>query len=123
MLFDNFGGRVGQLANQPADRLLNSADLVITIGYDPVEYWPPEWNGNRKRRIIHVDVLPADLDNCYQPFIELTGDIAQTLDSLTPQISRSIKSALGATFLPFTRRRIIAQTLAVDVGCRGLCHA
>ena len=29
-LFDNFGGRVGQLANQPGDRLLDSADLVIT---------------------------------------------------------------------------------------------
>jgi acetolactate synthase-1/2/3 large subunit len=37
MLFDNFGGRVGQLANQPADRLLESADLVVTVGYDPVE--------------------------------------------------------------------------------------
>src|SRR5262245_40826219 len=44
LLFDKFGGRVGQLANQPADRLLDSADLVITVGYDPVEYWPPEWN-------------------------------------------------------------------------------
>jgi len=99
MLFDNFGGRVGQLANQPADRLLDSADLVMTIGYNPVEYWPPEWNANRKRRIIHVDVLPADLDNCYQPFIELTGDVAQTLDSLTPQISRSTKSALSADLL------------------------
>jgi acetolactate synthase-1/2/3 large subunit len=99
MLFDNFGGRVGQLDNQPADRLLDSADLVMTIGYNPVEYWPPEWNANRKRRIIHVDVLPADLDNCYQPFIELTGDMAQTLDSLTPQISRSTKSALSADLL------------------------
>ena len=27
-LFENFGGRVGQLANQPADELLDSADLV-----------------------------------------------------------------------------------------------
>src|ERR1700735_2809211 len=32
-LFDNFGGRVGQLANQPADLLLESADLVVTVGY------------------------------------------------------------------------------------------
>src|SRR6476469_9950411 len=99
MLFDNFGGRVGQLANQPADRLLDSADLVMTIGYNPVEYWPPEWNANRKRRIIHVDLQPVDLDNCYQPFIELTGDMAQTLDSLTPQISRSTESALSADLL------------------------
>ena len=99
LLFDNFGGRVGQLANQPADRLLDSADLIITIGYDPVEYWPPEWNANNKRKIIHIGVVQADLDNCYQPYVELTGDIAQTLNALTPQISRSTTSALSASML------------------------
>jgi acetolactate synthase I/II/III large subunit len=99
LLFENFGGRVGQLANQPADRLLDSADLVITIGYDPVEYVPQEWNAKTERKIIHIDVLPADLDNCYQPYVELTGDIAQTLRALTPQISRSGKSALSASLL------------------------
>jgi acetolactate synthase I/II/III large subunit len=99
LLFDNFGGRVGQLDNQPADRLLDSADLVITVGYDPVEYWPPEWNANNKRKIIHIDVLPANLDNYYQPYVELTGDIAQTLDALTPQVSRATKSALSASIL------------------------
>jgi sulfopyruvate decarboxylase TPP-binding subunit len=60
LLFDNFGGRVGQLANQPGDRLLDAADLVISVGYDPVEYWPPEWNANNRRKVIHIDVLPAD---------------------------------------------------------------
>ena len=99
LLFDNFGGRVGQIANQPADRLLDSADLVVTVGYDPVEYWPPEWNANTQRKIIHIDVLPADLENCYQPSVELTGDIAQTLDALTPQVGRSAKSALSTSML------------------------
>src|ERR1700758_5404448 len=99
LLFDNFGGRVGQLANQPADRLLDSADLVITIGYDPVEYWPPEWNANTRRKIIHIDVLPTDLESCYQPYVELTGDIAQTLDALTPQIGRPARAALSAGLL------------------------
>jgi acetolactate synthase-1/2/3 large subunit len=99
LLFDNFGGRVGQLANQHADRLLDSADLVITIGYDPVEYWPPEWNANRKRKIIHIDMLAADLENSYQPIVELTGDIAQTLEILTPQLARSTRAALSASML------------------------
>jgi acetolactate synthase I/II/III large subunit len=99
MLFDNFGGRVGQLANQPADRLLESADLVITVGYDPVEYWPPLWNGKSQRKIIHMDVLPADLDNCYRPYVELTGDIAQTLQALTPQLQRGQRSALSSGIL------------------------
>jgi acetolactate synthase I/II/III large subunit len=72
-LLDHFGGRVGQLANQPADRLLDSADLVITIGYDPVEYPPAEWNKGTRRKLIHVDVVPADLDNSYCPCVELQG--------------------------------------------------
>jgi len=54
-LFENFGGRVGQLANQPGDRLLDSADLVITIGYDPVEYPASDWNRNSARKLIHLD--------------------------------------------------------------------
>jgi acetolactate synthase-1/2/3 large subunit len=117
LLFENFGGRVGQLANQPADRLLEAADLVITVGYDPVEYWPSEWNANHKRQIIHIDVLPADLDNSYQPYVELTGDIAQTLNALTPQLSRATKSALSATIL----EAIVAERnqLAVESAKRG----
>jgi len=99
MLFDNFGGRVGQIANQPADHLLASADLVITVGYDPVEYWPALWNGKSRRSLVHIDVLPADLDNCYTPTIELTGDISQTLSALTSQLRRTGRSALSTKIL------------------------
>jgi acetolactate synthase-1/2/3 large subunit len=98
-LFKNFGGRVGQLANQPADWLLESADLVITIGYDPVEYPPSDWNRTSPRKLIHIDVLRADLDNCYHPYIELTGDIAQTLEALTPQVNRTTRPALSSSIL------------------------
>jgi acetolactate synthase-1/2/3 large subunit len=99
-LFENFGGRVGQLANQPGDRLLDSADLVFTIGYDSVEYPPTDWNQkNPSRKLIHVDVLPADLDNCYRPYVELTGDIASTLSSLSPQLRRSQRSAPASVIL------------------------
>jgi acetolactate synthase I/II/III large subunit len=99
IFLDNFGGRVGQIANQPADRLLDTADLVITVGYDPIEYWPALWNAKRERRIIHIDVLPADLDNSYCPSVELTGDIAQTLEALTPQTQRAGRSALSTEIL------------------------
>jgi acetolactate synthase I/II/III large subunit len=88
-LFSNFGGRVGQINNQPADEILAAGDLVITIGYDPVEYWPSIWNKGNKRPILHVDALPADIDNSYSPSVELVGDIAATLRLLTPQVSHS----------------------------------
>ncbi|WP_051386931.1 acetolactate synthase AlsS [Bradyrhizobium sp. ARR65] len=118
MLFDSFGGRVGQIANQPADRLLESADLVITVGYDPVEYWPPLWNGKRKRQIIHVDVLPSVIDNCYVPSVELTGDIAQTLEALTPLIRRAGKSALSSDILDMisAERQLLSKEAALRGG-------
>jgi acetolactate synthase-1/2/3 large subunit len=88
-LFSSFGGRVGQINNQPADAILAAGDLVITIGYDPVEYWPSIWNKTNKRPIVHLDALPADIDNSYSPSVELIGDIAATLHLLIPQISHS----------------------------------
>jgi acetolactate synthase I/II/III large subunit len=118
MSFDNFGGRVGQIANQPADRLLASADLVITVGYDPVEYWPPLWNDKSERKILHIDVLPADLDNCYRPYVELTGDIAQTLQTLTPLLRRTQKSALSSEILEMIRdeRQLLSNQAAARDG-------
>ena len=117
-LFDNFGGRVGQLANQPADLLLESADLVVTVGYDPVEYWPQLWNGKTQRKIVHIDVLPTDLDNCYCPCVELTGDIAQTLQALTPQLQRTQMSALSQGILEMisAQRRLLSEEAAARDG-------
>jgi acetolactate synthase-1/2/3 large subunit len=88
-LFDYFAGRVGLVANQPVDELLRTADLLITVGYDPVEYEPEVWNKGQKRPIVHIDVLPADLDNAYAPAVELLGDISATLALLTPLVSHS----------------------------------
>jgi acetolactate synthase-1/2/3 large subunit len=98
-LWTNFGGRVGQIANQPGDRVLDAADLIITIGYDPVEYWPEEWNKGKARKIIHIDVAPASLDVDYCPTVELTGDIAETLRSLSPMVKRSQLATASARLL------------------------
>jgi acetolactate synthase-1/2/3 large subunit len=88
-LFSSFGGRVGQTNNQPADEILAAGDLVITIGYNPVEYWPSIWNKGNKRSIVHLDALSADIDNSYSPTVELIGGIAATIRLLTPLVSHS----------------------------------
>ena len=46
-LFPFFAGRAGQLANQPADEVLHTADLVLTIGYDDISRF-----GENDREII-----------------------------------------------------------------------
>lgn len=87
--FPNFGGRVWQTSNMPGDQVLAAADLVITIGYDPVEDWPSIWNRGNKRPIVHIDSQKADMDNSYHPSVELVGGIAATTSALSRLVNRA----------------------------------
>ena len=92
-LFESFGGRVGLFHNQPADKLLDAADVVVAVGYNPIEYEPGLWNKGRKRHLIDIDAVPADIDKDYRPQLELIGDIAATLQSLADQVEPKNSSA------------------------------
>lgn len=83
---ETFFGRVGLFRNQPGDMLLKRADLVIAIGYDPIEYEARNWNAEISARIIVIDVEQAEIDTYFQPERELIGDMAHTLDLLLPAI-------------------------------------
>lgn len=93
--FHCFGGRVGLFRNQLADQLLNEADLVVSIGYYPMEYEPAIWNRGRDRTIVHIDSSPIEIDRDYRPRVELRGDIASTLAALMPLLqSRNVAQDL-----------------------------
>lgn len=83
---ETFFGRVGLFRNQLGDMLLKRADLVIAIGYDPIEYEARNWNAEISARIIVIDVEQAEIDTYFQPERELIGDMAHTLDLLLPAI-------------------------------------
>ncbi|KRL86751.1 acetolactate synthase [Lacticaseibacillus pantheris DSM 15945 = JCM 12539 = NBRC 106106] len=103
---DNFFGRVGLFRNQPGDELLQQSDLIITIGYDPIEYEPRNWNAAADARIVNIDSLPSEIDTHFQPETELIGDIAQTLDLLIP-LMRGYHVTPGAKhFLDHEQERI-----------------
>lgn len=61
------------------------ADLIIAIGYDPVEFSPRYWNKDGSKHIIHIDFTPAEIDADY-PAFELLGDIKTTLSVITERI-------------------------------------
>ena len=70
---------------QARDHVLSGfdrADLVVSVGYDIVEYAPSQWNPERRTRIVHIDTQPAEVDAAYRPEIELIGDIEGTLARL-----------------------------------------
>ena len=66
---------------------LEEADVVITLGYDMVEYNPDLWNKEGKSHIIHADFLPAEIDSDYHPETELVGDLAHTLWMLNERVT------------------------------------
>ena len=88
--FSRFAGRVGLFNNQPADQLLQKADLVVSVGYSPIEYDPCMWNSQRRLTLVHIDVQPAEIDTCYRPDVELIGNINATIDLLTEGFSNVI---------------------------------
>jgi acetolactate synthase-1/2/3 large subunit len=59
------------------------ADLIVCVGYDLVEYAPARWNPDGRKRVIHIDTQPAEVDASYRPELELIGDIDGTLERLT----------------------------------------
>lgn len=99
-LFHSFAGRVGQLDNSPGDELLAAADIIVAVGYDPVEYDPSFWNHLRSARLIHIDANRADIDRFYSPAVEVLGDVAASLSALLdlvkPVILELSWSYLGA---------------------------
>lgn len=61
------------------------ADLVIAVGYDPVEFSPRYWNAEGRKKIIHIDFTPSETDSHYS-CTELIGDIGTTLSILTERL-------------------------------------
>jgi acetolactate synthase-1/2/3 large subunit len=78
-----FFGRVGLFRNQPGDRLLAQADLIITLGFEQVEYDPSTWNVGKRAEIVHLHDRAADLEQAYQPVLELIGEIDITVLAVT----------------------------------------
>jgi len=65
---------------------IDSADLIITLGYNIVEYPPFVWNENKDKKILHIDFLPAEPDEYYNPDLELIGDISHALWAIADRL-------------------------------------
>ena len=58
---------------------------MIAIGYDLVEHAPSHWNPRKDKKIVVVDSQPAEIDEFFQPEVELVGDIYHVLTRLAEE--------------------------------------
>ncbi|MCZ6871208.1 MAG: acetolactate synthase large subunit [Gammaproteobacteria bacterium] len=90
---------------------IDDADLVITLGFDMVEYRPRLWNPKGDRCIVHADFLPAEIDAHYHPEVELVGDLAHTLWMLNERVD-----AQGERLsFDFARQRELRERMWEDI--------
>ena len=77
---------IGLQAKDVVACAIDASDLVITLGYDMVEYHPRLWNADGGKTIIHADFLPTEIDAHYHPEKEVVGDLAHTLWMLNERV-------------------------------------
>ena len=88
---------------------IDAADLVITVGYDPVEYGPEKWNPDCTTDVIHMDFTPAESDQHYQPVVEVVGDLANGLAALNDRIARD-----GVPDYDFTAQKRLREKMQAE---------
>lgn len=70
------------------NKIMEHADLVISVGYDLVEFAPSKWNVDGKCHIIHISSRPAHINKAYQCDVQVVGDISDSLESILLRTSR-----------------------------------
>jgi acetolactate synthase-1/2/3 large subunit len=89
---------------------VRDADVVITVGYDLVEYPPQLWNPDASETIVHIDFDPAEIDHEYHPAVELVGDVAHALWQLNRRFERD-----GIPDYDFSAQRVARERMKADM--------
>jgi acetolactate synthase-1/2/3 large subunit len=76
------------LASEDIERAgFPQADVIVAVGYDPVEYGPARWNPAGHARLVHIDFTAAEVDARYQPEVEVVADVREALELLAPLVA------------------------------------
>lgn len=65
---------------------IDRADLIINVGHDVVEK-PPFFMKRDGTKVIHINFVPANIDEVYFPQLEVIGDIANALWQIGEKIT------------------------------------
>ncbi|MEM8884854.1 MAG: acetolactate synthase large subunit [Planctomycetota bacterium] len=75
-------GTIGLQAKDYVSSGFDAADVIICVGYDMVEYSPERWHPTKDRKILHIDVSPAEVDEHYIVAAGVLGGIARSLPAI-----------------------------------------
>ena len=88
---DDYPTHLQTIGIKNADHALKAvldADVIISVGYDLVEYTPRMWNSRLDKKIIHIDFTPSEVYTYYRPDVEIGADIDSAMDSILKELER-----------------------------------
>lgn len=103
-------GAVGLQADDYVSCGFDRADVIVCIGFDMVEYHPHLWNKRKHAKILHIDSLPAEVDEYYILEAGVIGDIAESLAALQAETPRHEE------YLAVSLRETIVEELNAHAG-------
>ena len=90
---DLFLGTAALTDHDYLHQYIHHADLIINIGHDVVEK-PPFLMEHGGQPVVHINYKSAQVDQVYFPQTEVIGDIAATLEKLTPLVAGAVEFEL-----------------------------
>ena len=88
---DNYDTHLQTIGIKDADHALKAvleSDVVISVGYDLVEYTPRMWNSELNKKIIHIDFTPSEVYTFYRPDVEIVSDIGFAISAILKEMER-----------------------------------
>jgi len=79
-------GAVGLQSHDYVSCGFDRADVIICIGFDMVEYHPYLWNKAKTSKVVHINELPAEVDEYYTVEVGVIGNVGAAMHRLAKQI-------------------------------------
>lgn len=107
----NWAGVVGRARRTDVQAFVQRADLILAIGYDPIEINYEEWTGDTP--VIHVNTEPADVSPAVNVVLNAATDLDEAIERL---------SELPPAANDWSQEEIGAHRRALDEALRPACE-
>ena len=100
---------------------IDAADVIVSLGYDLVEFSPEAWNKHGGKKIIHIDFWPAEIDDAYTVDVEIVADVTDALWQLNEEINKRYEHKMPIFDISKRTklRKRILDDFAMEKRCRG----
>lgn len=76
-------GTVGQPFEDHADVALKAADLILMVGFDPIEVSPAGFGHDAPPRVVHIGEIPATADLAWDIAADVVGALVPSLNAIS----------------------------------------